>query len=173
MPIVRKQNNLTAKVSKFTDLTDTPNSYSGQAGRYPQVNGDEDALEFVNISGLDLDFLDDQTVYSCNVAVEVNDFVYLINDSTAALADKTQSANLPIIGAVVSKPTTTSCTIQTLGYLDGFTGLVPGDTYFLDTAGDISNTPTTTTGEVLYVVGVAKSATRLELRISSDYIIRS
>jgi hypothetical protein len=32
--------------SAFTDLTDTPSSYSGQAGNTPVVNGTEDGLEF-------------------------------------------------------------------------------------------------------------------------------
>jgi hypothetical protein len=41
--------------SAYLDLTDTPGSYSGQAGKYPRVKGTEDGLEF----GLKLaDYLD-------------------------------------------------------------------------------------------------------------------
>ena len=173
MPIVRCSNRLSADVSKFIKLSDTPSSYEGQAGKYPIVNDEEDGLEFVEISGLNLEFLDDQTVYDCSVIVEINDLVHVNDPFTAVLADKTNTTELPILGAVVAKPTTTSCIIQTLGYLDGFTGLTTGDTYYLGASGKITNTATTTTGEVLYPVGVAKSNTRLELRIDSDYIIRS
>jgi len=35
--------------STFLDLQDTPDSYSGQAGRVPKVNDDEDGLEFIDI----------------------------------------------------------------------------------------------------------------------------
>lgn len=35
----------------FTELTDTPNSYSGQAGKYVRVNSSENALEFTTASG--------------------------------------------------------------------------------------------------------------------------
>jgi len=37
--------------SAFTDLTDTPSSLSGQAGKYTRVNSGETALEFVSLSG--------------------------------------------------------------------------------------------------------------------------
>lgn len=37
--------------STFLELTDTPDSYSGQAGKYPKVNAGETALEFTTISG--------------------------------------------------------------------------------------------------------------------------
>jgi hypothetical protein len=39
--------------STFLDLTDTPNSYSGQSGKAAVVNGTEDALIFTTISGTD------------------------------------------------------------------------------------------------------------------------
>ena len=37
--------------STFLDLTDTPSSYSGQAGKYIKVNSGETGLEFTTISG--------------------------------------------------------------------------------------------------------------------------
>jgi len=37
-------------VSQFTKLTDTPNSYSGQAGKVARVKSTEDALEFVDVN---------------------------------------------------------------------------------------------------------------------------
>jgi hypothetical protein len=37
--------------STFLDLTDTPSSYTGNAGKFPKVNAGEDGLEFVAIPG--------------------------------------------------------------------------------------------------------------------------
>jgi len=173
MVVVRCSNKLSSDVTRFLELSDTPDTYEAQAGKYVVVNNTETGVEFVNISGLNLDFLDDQTVYTCSNIVEVNDLVHVNDPFTAVQADKSNLVELPILGAVVAKPTATSCIIQTLGYLDNFTGLNTGETYFLDSSGKITNVPTTTTGEALYPVGVAKSETRLELRIDSDYTIRS
>lgn len=38
--------------STFLDLTDTPATYSGQAGKVAAVNGDEDGIEFIDASGV-------------------------------------------------------------------------------------------------------------------------
>ena len=37
---------LLAAQDEFTELTDTPSSYTGEAGKYPKVNSGETALEF-------------------------------------------------------------------------------------------------------------------------------
>lgn len=164
---------VTANLNKFINLVDTPSVYQDQAGKYLVVNETEDGVKFVDVGSLNYDFLSDQTVYSCAASTDLRDAVYLVTDGVAATADKADAANLPVIGLVVAKPSTTSCIIQTLGYLDGFTGLDVGETYFLDADGKISNTPTTVAGEALYVIGVAKSSTRLELRIGSSYVIKA
>lgn len=39
-------------VDNFLDLTDTPSSYAGQAGKSVVVNNTEDGLQFVNLSGV-------------------------------------------------------------------------------------------------------------------------
>lgn len=38
-------------VSTFLGLSDTPNSYAGQSGKVPAVNGTEDGLEFIAVAG--------------------------------------------------------------------------------------------------------------------------
>lgn len=40
-------------ISKFQDLTDTPNSYTGQAGKTLQVKGTEDGLEYITSTDSD------------------------------------------------------------------------------------------------------------------------
>ena len=45
----------------FTDLTDAPGSYSGEAGQIVAVNGTEDGLEFITpVSGGALEVLDER-----------------------------------------------------------------------------------------------------------------
>ena len=39
--------------SKFTELTDCPDSYIGQSGKYPRVKSTENGLEFVVFSQID------------------------------------------------------------------------------------------------------------------------
>jgi len=170
----RKYSNvLTSSLTRFLQLRDTPNSYEGQDTKVVAVDEGTGKLIFIDVPGLNLDFLNDQTVYNAPSTSVVGDFVHNVTSDTVVLADKGNTVNLPILGLIVAKPTTTTCIVQTLGYLDGFAGLTPGETYYLGLAGKITITPTTTTGDALYPVGVAKSSTRLELRIDSDYIIRA
>lgn len=53
------------------------------------------------------------------------------------------------------------------GYVEGFTGLIPGASYFLDTAGDVTATPPTPTASVrVLYVGYAVNSTALVFRPS-------
>ena len=38
-------------ISNFTDLDDTPSTYAGEAGKYLAVNGSEDGINFITLSG--------------------------------------------------------------------------------------------------------------------------
>jgi hypothetical protein len=164
---------LTSSLTRFLQLKDTPDSYEGQDAKFLAVDETTGTIVFIDVAGLNLGFLNDNTLYNVTSTAVVGDFVHNISSDTVVLADKGDLNNLPILGVIVAKPTTTTCIIQTLGYLDGFTGLVPGETYYLGLAGKITITPTSTAGQALYPVGVAKSSTRLELRIDSDYIVRA
>lgn len=163
---------LSGDVYKFIQLLDTPETLEAQAGKILRVNSQETGIEFLNIDGLELGFLNDKTVYQCTPDTDILDVVHISAPGTVTIATKESQNTLPLAGFVVSKPTTTQCIIQTIGYLDGFAGLIPGDTYFLGTDGKITNVATTVSGEALAVVGIAKSSVRLELRIGSNFIIR-
>jgi hypothetical protein len=54
--------------------------------------------------------------------------------------------------------------------LDGFTGLVPGDVYFLGSAGSVTNVAPTGSGEILYKVGVAQTSTNLLINLGEPRI---
>lgn len=163
---------LSGSLYRFIQLVDTPEEYTNQAGKIVVVNDAEDGLAFLDFGNLDTSYLVDSTVYNCPNGLSVNQFITITSDTNVGIASKDDIASLPVVGVIIGKPTTTTCIIQTLGYVDGFTGLVPGDTYYLGNGGNITNSATIVSGEALYPVGVAKSTTKLELRIDSSYIVR-
>lgn len=80
--------------------------------------------------------------------------------STARKADKSngRACNGYVVSAVTSPA---NANVYTDGIIPGLSGMTPGATQYLDDAGGITETPTTTTGEILQRVGVALSATEL------------
>jgi hypothetical protein len=169
----RYSNVLTSRLTRFVQLNDVPQDYVGRAGQALVVNATEDGLEFNSAPTLNPSTLLDSTIYTVPAASAVGSLIHLTSATAAVLADNTILTTLPIVGVVASKPSTTTAIIQSIGFIDGLSGLVAGSSYYLSTAGSITNTPPTTPGTALYPVGVARSATRLELMINSDYIIRA
>jgi len=101
-----------------------------------------------------------QGTYTCLSGDAVGDWVYISAASAVAKADADDAAKLPVIGVIVSKPTTTSCVVQTTGQVT-LSGLTAGAIYYLSgTAGAITATPVT---DNAVPVGVAKSTTVLVL----------
>lgn len=101
-----------------------------------------------------------QGTYTCLSGDAVGDWVYISAASTVAKADADDTAKLPVIGVIVSKPTATSCVVQTTGQVT-LSGLTEGSIYYLSgTAGAITATPVT---DHAVPVGVAKSTTVLVL----------
>lgn len=83
-----------AGANDFLALTDTPNTYAGQAGELVIVNLAETALEFIppsSLTGIDADTLDgiDSTgfalVIHTHVAADITDFSEAVDDQVAAL----------------------------------------------------------------------------------------
>lgn len=68
--------------SAFTDLTDAPSSYTGQAGKYVKVNSTEDGVEFstVSVSGDDMGAVDTEAELE-SALTDVSD-VMTDNDAT-------------------------------------------------------------------------------------------
>lgn len=110
--------------------------------------------------------------YNCAATVDVLDVVYLISPNTIEEADNDGASTYLVVGAVVEKPTSTTAKVQYSGEIVGYSGLTPGETYYLsDTPGEITITPPSTTGQRLQKVGFAKNATTLVLMIDRDFII--
>lgn len=103
-----------------------------------------------------------------NVPCETTVFVKAVVQMQAsgivknALADSL--ANSVVLGICIAKQTTTLCTVRLSGVTETvFTGLDVLEEYFLSetTAGEITTTPPTGSGEIVLKIGIPFSATRL------------
>lgn len=111
-----------------------------------------------------------QQIYTCPMAAQVRDAVYLSGAGAVDIADATNRSKMPAIGFIASKPTATTCILQDEDELSGFVGLTPGAIYYADptTPGGITTTKPDpiVDGHVAQQVGIAKSATVLKIEIS-------
>lgn len=108
--------------------------------------------------------------YSCPSGATARQLVYLSGSGAVDLADASNTANMPALGFIASKPTSTTCTLADEDELSGFVGLTPQAVYYADpaTPGGITTTlPDVTVGNVVQQVGVAKTATILKIEIST------
>lgn len=137
----------------FKGLTDTPSTYSGQAGNFVKVSSGENALEFAaSVSSANAIL----TNVACDATVYAGAAVRLESGTAYnALADSLTNSN--IIGIVDSKVSATICNIRLSGTTDGnqFTGLDETKEYYLSAtiAGAITDVPPSATGNILLRVG--------------------
>jgi hypothetical protein len=103
----------------------------------------------------------------------IGNWLYL-NGSTYALA-KADSANTASVVGIVSAASSTQFTLTTSGLVTGLSGLTVGANYFLSatTAGLATTTEPTTTGYVSAPVGIATSATSIQVAIDRGTIVRN
>lgn len=111
------------------------------------------------------------TPYSCLSGLSVDDAVYISGNDAVSKASASSAATAPVLGFVLSKPTTTSCTVRWEGEITGFTGLVANTTYFLDTvAGGITaNISGFVHPNIIQRVGIARNSTTLVLKVDLDF----
>jgi hypothetical protein len=112
--------------------------------------------------------------YSCASGLAAGDWVYVSAANTVAKADADDTSKLPCIGVIVSKPTSTTCVVQTTGEVT-LSGLTAGALYYLSgTAGAITTTVPT---DNAIPIGIAKSTTVLvilnDLAGAGDLTVRS
>ena len=99
-----------------------------------------------------------QGTFTCASDLAAGDWVYLSAASTVAKADADDTSKIPVIGVIVSKPTSTTCVVQMTGQVT-LSGLTAGSLYYLSaTAGAIT---TTAPSANAIPVGVAKTTTVL------------
>jgi hypothetical protein len=107
--------------------------------------------------------------YIAEVAVAARDVVYVSsadNVSPAQANSETHVAGLVGFAKAAAAPAAT-VEVVSAGIISGFSGLTAGTRYYLSaaTAGAITDTLPTGVGNVITLVGVAKSATELNVRV--------
>lgn len=126
-----------------------------EAGVFVATNVELALLELANRTG---------GLYSCPMTVSVGDWVYKTGvDNQVDRADATTIA--PVIGAVIAKPTSTTCIIQSSGRLDGYTGLTTGDRYFI-----AKGSPGAMTDDPSSIIATSGSVQKLAIAISATEI---
>lgn len=157
MPVIKS-----TSPSSFKQLTDTPSDYSGNGDSFVQVKTTEDGLTFTPISSL----ASNVTISNvdCYADVYIGSVVRMDTSGVAlnAIADSLDNSNM--IGVVVSKESTTICTIRVTGVTgDLYAGLDPTKEYYLSdvTPGLLVTTIPTDSGHVVLKIGQPFSSTSL------------
>ncbi len=100
--------------------------------------------------------------WTCTVAEQVGDVVFEAAANFARQANASSSATMPVIGAIIQKPTATTCVIARSGEVALYAGLVVGDEYFVSTvAGQLTNTLPVGSGQVVQYVGYARNTSTI------------
>lgn len=110
-------------------------------------------------------------LYDCPGGTAVGNVVYVTAPDYVVAANAATLAGQDIQGVVVSKPTATTAYVKYVGEASVFVGLTPGVTYYLaKSAGAVTaDVSSYVEGDTMIVVGVAKNATTLVLRISDAF----
>jgi hypothetical protein len=83
----------------------------------------------------------------CQTTDNVGDCVYISGDMIGAVyqvtrADPTDITKMPCAGVIISKKSPIECKVQYLGEVFNlYTGLLPGKTLYVSTAGRVTSTP--------------------------------
>lgn len=108
-------------------------------------------------------------IYTAEVGISARDFVYIssADNVSPAISTSATQAQAGIGFATAAAIAAASVTVRSEGILTGFSGLTAGSTYYLSaaTAGLITATVPTGTGNVVLKTGIAKSATALHIQI--------
>jgi hypothetical protein len=92
--------------------------------------------------------------------------------ATVTKVDPSDNTKMPVIGMLIEKPTTTTCIIQTSGYIKlvSLGPLTVGKRYFVGLDGNVSMLPPLAISSpsnyaMIQIVGVARASTVLELNV--------
>lgn len=109
---------------------------------------------------------------TCDSSVYVGAIVRM-DGNTFVNAQADSFNNSKVIGICVSKDSATICDIQVTGFTaDIFSGLVTNSLYFLSeiTAGGLTTTPPSVSGQVVQLIGKPRSANSLVINFTTGMI---
>lgn len=141
----------------------------GNAGQIPAL----DANGLLDPSVMPSGITPDQKAGTSNGAITAKDLVYMEAAGTIARASAAAGTPHRCDGwATTSVATGQPVIMQLEGKISGLTGLVAGTKYFLSntTAGGLTATPPSATGEMWQYVGTAMSTTELNFEPDTEVI---
>lgn len=108
-----------------------------------------------------------ETEWACPATVAIRDVVYQTGPDSVDKARANTTATMPSVGIVRAKPNPTTCIVGRSGEMTGFT-LTADNYYYVSatTAGAVTITPPSTSGNVIQQVGYAKTASILVVELS-------
>jgi hypothetical protein len=104
------------------------------------------------------------SVYSAAVALSQGSFCFITSTSSVSMADSTNSLKAPVanIGLCLTASSGSNVTVTFTPCEVGFySSLTTGGQYFLNTSGGLTATMPSAASTIVYVLGTARSATRL------------
>ena len=120
-----------------------------------------------------LNIVNSDEILDCDGGVVVNDLVYLDSNEVLQKASNDDPTKGPIIGMVISKPTSITCQIMTNGEKSGFSGLTPGKVHYLGLNGSVTEDAPTTSGTTVIPIGVSKNSSTIIVLINNRGIINT
>lgn len=112
-------------------------------------------------------------LWSCTVTEQVGDAVFENVANSVRQSNASSTANMPVIGIIINKPTPTSCIIARSGEVAVFAGLTVGQEYYASTTpGQLTAVVPTTSGQVAQYVGYARNTTTLVVQLR-DPLVRA
>lgn len=153
-------------VSSFLELTDTPDSYEGNAGKVPRVNSAEDALEWVNMT-LELDaetltFDGIKTTLTAGEALTAGNLCYMTGGKMYKADADAVATSFCFAIATDAIDADSQGVFLLIGIISGFSSLTVGAPVFLSTtSGGLTQTLPSGSNDVVQVVGIALSATHV------------
>lgn len=128
------------------------------------------SLSWVEIRALSASAGTEQ-VYTCPGAAVVGSPVYIDGHNSVDLA-RADDTGKPCALVVTEKITPTRCRATSAGRVSGLSGLTAGAVYWLDTEGGSTTTPPAAgSGDLAQRIGVAASATALDLMIDRVLVV--
>lgn len=111
----------------------------------------------------------------CTSAEQIGDAVYVSGNGAVSRANATSIATAEVFGFVVTKSGDNNCKVRTAGFLGGFSGILYGQTYFLDISdGQITTIAPTASGNVVFAIATGLDESRIRIITSNrDLVIRS
>lgn len=109
--------------------------------------------------------------FTSGEALAAGDFIYIESAGTIAKADATVVAKKAVGYVKSSVASGVAVNVYFDDSNDSLTALTPGTTYYLDvTAGSVTATPPTATGNILQELGIAVNATTIHVNIKKPVI---